>query len=216
MAGKGGRDNDGTGDGGGMPSGRESPFEDASDRPSPSKRPSAFPLRSPSLPPAGPRANYRIAFALVWCIVQAVLVVTSACRPDGAFGFRMFGESSSIKLALYREVVADGEATLVHVDDGVWSSTRDGRKRRHSWYDRVPMPYWAFDREIHASYGAATQLVRLQRALDDVTSHLGDSFDFETRRLVLDVLVKRNGRDAVVHRLTGPTRDVQREEREGR
>ncbi|HVH47356.1 MAG TPA: hypothetical protein VM925_33705 [Labilithrix sp.] len=176
------------------------------------KRASVFPSRPPSLAPpppsGGPRANYRIFLAIFWVAVQAVLVVTADRRSDGAFGFRMFSESSSIKLALYREVDGpDGRRVRVHVDDGVWSArARDGRNHRHTWYDRVPMPYWVFDREMHASYGAAAQLSRLQGALDDVVGHLSADDDLETRRLVLDVTVRRNGRDPVVHQLSSRER----------
>lgn len=128
---------------------------------------------------------------------------------DGAFGFRMSNESSTIKLALYREVDDPssappsghaGQSTRVHVDGGVWSAeAADGSVHRHTWYDRVPMPYWVFDREMHTSYGASTQLDRLQSALDDVASHVPD--DTETRRFILEVTVRKNGREPVVYRL---------------
>ncbi len=148
----------------------------------------------------------RIVFAAAWIAVQLVLILTADRRPDGAFGFRMFPESSSIKVVLFREVDdEDGQRTKVHVDDGVWSA-RDagGMVRRFSWYERVRSPYWAFDREMHASYGAAAQLARLQSAVDDVASHIPD--DAETRRLVLEVTVRRNGREPQVHRLTSSER----------
>jgi hypothetical protein len=60
---------------------------------------------------------------------------------------------------------------------------------------------------MHASYGATTQLARLQAALDDVTAHLTD--DVETQRLVLVVVVKRNGREPFQTTLTGPTRKLE-------
>jgi len=117
----------------------------------------------------------------------------------------MFPESSSIKVVLYREVDGEGGRTQVHVDDGVWSA-RDagGMARRFNWYERVRTPYWAFDRETHASYGAAAQLTRLQAAVDDVAAHIPD--DAETRRLIVEVTVRRNGREPQVHRLTSPER----------
>ena len=162
-----------------------------------------------SLPPSpGPPANYRILIALVWLVLQATLVITANRRTDGAFGFRMFNESSTVELSLHRELeTEDGRRLRVRVDDGVWSArASDGTHHRLTWYDRVPMPYWVFDREMHASYGAATQLARLQAALDDLAAHVSPSDDLETRRFVLDVTVRRNGREPVVHHLVSPER----------
>ncbi len=160
----------------------------------------------PSSPPRPARpANLRIVFAVVWLAVQGVLVATSGQRADGAFGFRMFSESSKMKLALYREV--DGARR--HVEAGRWSALGpDGAIHRLTWYDRVPAPYWPFEQEMHASYGAAAQLSRLQFALDDVAAHIPQ--DDETRRLVLEVTLKRNGREAVVHMLTSRERVLSR------
>jgi hypothetical protein len=165
----------------------------------------------PSIPPGtGPSRNYRIAIAAVWLGVQAALVLTAGQRADGAFGFRMFSESSTITLALYREV--DGPAgvrTRVHVDGGVWNAhSADGVVHRLTWYDRVPTPYWAFDQETHASYGARAQLERLQAALEDVAAHVPN--DAETRRFVLAVTVRRNGREPVVEELVSSERPARR------
>lgn len=135
-------------------------------------------------------------------------MITANRRTDGAFGFRMFNESSTVELTLHRELeTEDGLSLRVRVDDGVWSArASDGTHHRLTWYDRVPMPYWVFDREMHASYGAATQLARLQAALDDLAAHVSPSDDLETRRFVLDVTVRRNGREPVVHHLVSPER----------
>jgi hypothetical protein len=164
-------------------------------------RPSSSPPRPSALSKIG-----RILFAAAWIATQLVLILTADRRPDGAFGFRMFPDSSSIKVVLYREVEGEqGERRHVHVEDGVWSAPdAGGMVRRFSWYERVRSPYWAFDREMHASYGAATQLARLQSALDDVAAHIPD--DAETRRLVLEVTVRRNGREPVLHRITSAER----------
>jgi hypothetical protein len=169
----------------------------------------APPLRSSAPPPPPPRpANYRIAFAAVWIAVQMLLIVTADRRADGAFGFRMFSESSTIKVALYREVLEpSGQRTRAHVDGGVWKAIGpDGVVRRLTWYDRVPSPFWEFDQEAHASYSAQTQLARLQAALDDVAAHMPN--DAETLRFVLHVTVKRNGREAVAHELVSRERGV--------
>jgi hypothetical protein len=166
-----------------------------------------------SAPPASTAAesgghNVRLLVAFVWIALQLTLVLTADRRADGAFGFRMFSESSSLKLALYREVDGpDGKRVRLHVDGGVWSAAAsDGTIHRVSWYDRVPIPYWIFDQEMHASYGAATQLSRLSGALEDLATHIPASEDGETRRFVLDVTVRRNGREPVVHQLTSRER----------
>lgn len=117
----------------------------------------------------------------------------------------MFSESSSMKLVLYREVDGESGPKRVHVDGGIWmAASSDGRIHRLTWYDRVPAPFWVFDQEMNASYGAATQLSRLQGALDDVASHVPN--DAETRRFTLDVTMRRNGREPVVHRLVSRDR----------
>lgn len=159
---------------------------------------------------ASPSHNYRLVVAFAWIVVQAILVITADRRVDGAFGFRMFNESSSLELALYREIDGpEGKRLRLHVDDGVWSArASDGTTHRVSWYDRVPMPYWIFDQQMHASYGAATQLSRLTRALDDLANHVPASDDAETHRFILDVMVRRNGREPELHQLTSRERNL--------
>ena len=61
-----------------------------------------------------------------------------------------------------------------------------------------------FDTERSASYGIDAQLARLQRALDDVAAHTPD--DADTRRFLLDVTVRRNGREPYVVHLTSAER----------
>ena len=162
---------------------------------------SGAPGERTSLPPGrGPAHNWRILFAAAWIAVQLGLIATAGRRYDGAFGFRMFSESATILPVLYREVEGPNGREKVHVSDGVWGAkSTDGRVHRFSWYDRAATPYWVFDREQNAGYGSATQLARLQAALDDVASHVND--DAETLRFDLDVTVKRNGREPVVHHL---------------
>jgi hypothetical protein len=143
----------------------------------------------------------------VWLGAQIALVLTAARRPDGAFGFQMFADSSTVKVALYREVIgADGERARVHVDDGVWSAgDAGGLRRRFAWTDRVRRRELAtFDTETSAKYGAAAQLTRLQAALDDVATHTPD--DADTRRFLLDVTLRRNGREPEVHHLASAER----------
>ena len=150
----------------------------------------------------------RTVFAVAWIGLQAALVLTAQRRADGAFGFRMFSESTTIVVVLYREVAnADGTRTRVHVEDGTWAA-RDpaGVRKRFSWYDRVWPNLGVFDREIHASYGEAAQLARLQGALDDVAAHIPE--DTETRRLLLDVTLRRNGREPHTVTLTSAEREI--------
>jgi hypothetical protein len=143
-----------------------------------------------------------VLFAAAWLSLQLGLVLTASRRPDGAFGFRMFPESSTVEVALFRELGRE----RVPVTDGAWTA-RDASGVAHTftWRDRVKRPELAaFDVEMHASYGAAAQLARWQAALDDVAAHI--PADAETRRLTLDVTVRRNGREPHVVRLESAER----------
>lgn len=145
------------------------------------------------------RGNSGIVFAVVWLGVQIGLVATAGRRADGAFGFRMFPEASTIKVVLFREL-ADGRR--VHVENGMWT---DATHRRHfDWFERVRS--FRLEVETNASYGSAAQLDRLQHALDDVASHLDG--DVETRRLGAEVMVRKNGRDPVLHTLVSHEREL--------
>lgn len=179
-------------------------MQDGDKAPDPSR--SSQPSRA-SLPPPPWRGWWRIAVAFAWVGAQVALVITADRRPDGAFGFRMFPESSSIKIVFYREVVAeDGQRRRIHVEDGVWSA-RDagGLKRRFAWTDRVRRRELAlFDTEMSTTYGANAQLARLQAALDDVATHTPD--DAETRRFLLDVTVRKNGGERYVVHLASAER----------
>ena len=132
----------------------------------------------------------RVVFAVAWIALQGGLILTANQRPGGAFGFRMFSESTTIKVSLYREVAG----ARVHVDDGKWSA-RDasGQVKRFSWHDRVMPNLAIFDVEWAAAYGEAEQLARWQGALDDVFAHTTE--DTETKRLVLDIVIRKNGRE---------------------
>ncbi len=136
-------------------------------------------------------------------------MLTAGRRVDAAFAFRMFGESSTVRVALYREVLgADGKHNRVHVDDGVWSANdAGGLTRRFAWSDRVRRYELArFDTETSAKYGVDATLARLQAALDDVATHTAD--DADTRRFFLDVTVRRNGREPYVVHLASAERGV--------
>lgn len=150
----------------------------------------------------------RVAFAATYLSVQAILIATAAHRPDRAFGFQMFSESSTVRFALLREVDApSGHGALVlHAGDGEWTARGlEGTLRHFSWRDRVKAPELAvFGVTRDAGYGAAAQLARMQAALDDVAEHIPN--DAETRRLLADVTVKRNGREPSVVRLASAPR----------
>jgi hypothetical protein len=141
----------------------------------------------------------RIAFAALWIALQGTLIATSGARADGAFGFRMFSESSTIEYSLRREVKTPlGPVVIVPAPDGEWvAKDGSGVPRRIAWGDRVKRPELdVFDATFHASYSARAQLARLEMALDDVASHIPE--DAETRRLLLTVTIRRNGRDPEV------------------
>jgi len=147
----------------------------------------------------------RLLFTALWLALQFTLVLTADRRPDGAFGFRMFSESSTLRLVLYREVAS---GALVRVDDGTWlANDGAGVAHRFSWYDRVKRPEMGvFNREISASYGAEAQVERLRAALVDLASHVPD--DAETRRFLLEATIRRNGREPYVVRLWSAGRPV--------
>jgi hypothetical protein len=148
----------------------------------------------------------RVAFAAGWVALQAGLVLTASCRPDGIFGFRMFPEASTLEFQLERVV---GGASVV-APGGNWSAhDMSGQLRHFSWRDRVTDPVLSSPgTRVFAAYGADAQLARLRRALDDVALH--EPEDAETERFVARVRVWRNGRDpesvvlASTSRETGP------------
>lgn len=152
----------------------------------------------------GPRS--RVAFAAIWVAGQAALVTTAGRRADASFGFQMFAESTTIEIALSRVVEApSGHGTVsVPVEGGAWSARdRDGTLRRFRWRDRVLQPaLGTFDVTMHAAYGEAAQLERLRAALDDVATHTPE--DAETRALVLDVTVRKNGGEPRVVHMESP------------
>lgn len=148
----------------------------------------------------------RTLFAAAWLLGQSALILTAEARPDHAFGFRMFQESTTLSVHLSRAIDAPTGhgTTLTPVEGGRWvARDREGTPRRYSWNDRVHEPALAiFDQTFHASYGADAQLARLAAALDDVWSHTRE--DAETRALVLDVKVRKVGREAQTVTLQSP------------
>jgi hypothetical protein len=165
---------------------------------------------APSRKPGFPRA--RVVFAAGYLALQAALVLTAARRPEHAFGFQMFSESCVARLVLLREIDAPtGHGTIVvPAPRGEWAAADlDGDKHHFEWRDRVKAPSLAtFDVFFEASYGAAAELSRVQAALDDAIVHLDG--DAETRRLFVDVTLKRNGREPSTVRLASAERALAR------
>jgi len=142
----------------------------------------------------------RCLFAAGYVAAQVALIATAGGRPEHAFGFRMFSESSTVRLHLLRAVEApSGHGTvLVDVRDGAWNAhDPSGAIHRFAWRDRVREPeLGTFDVTMHAAYGAEAQLARLRAALADVARHVPE--DAETRELVLNVTVRQNGKEPEV------------------
>ncbi len=180
-----------------------------SSRPEPPRASQAPRASQPPHPPRPWKGAWRLLFAFAWVATQITLVLTADRRPDAAFSFRMFSESSTLELALYREVLGDdGQITRIHVDDGVWTAhDAAGVAHRYGWTDRVRHQELAtFDTEMSAKYSVAAQLSRLQSALDDLATHTPD--DAETRRFAIDVTVRKNGGEPYLVHLASVERPV--------
>jgi hypothetical protein len=158
----------------------------------------------PSLFDLGPRA--RVVFAVVWLAAQAALIATAGLRPEHAFGFRMFSESTTAELHLYRRTF-DGELVSEDVG-GWWTRTRGGARVHHSMRDFLDAPELSFyDTRMSASYGQAAELSRLQHALDDTIGRLGDD-DVTTAAFVVDVRLRRGGGPPQTVRVESRTRTL--------
>ncbi len=144
-------------------------------------------------------AGAKIAVAVAWISSQTALIVTAASRPDGAFGFRMFSESSTIQVRLFRHIDGTGP---VEVEGGEWTA-RDARGvlHRFTWGARVREPNLStFGVTMHAAYGGAAQVQRWHAAIEDVAKHIPE--DAETRALELELTIRKNGRaETVTHLL---------------
>jgi hypothetical protein len=146
----------------------------------------------PSLFDLGPRA--RVVFAATWIAAQAALVATAGRRPEHAFAFRMFSESTTVVMHLSRRTI-DGD--VVSCDNGSWwARSARGARLYLSMRDYIDAPELSFyDVRMPASYGRAAELARLQAALDYVIGRLGDD-DRTTAALIVDVAL-RSGAGAV-------------------
>jgi hypothetical protein len=143
----------------------------------------------------------RATFAAVYLLVQVALVATVSFRPDKTFAFQMFNESSTVSIALSRRLAGPDGAAVVVPTNGRWQA-RDHAGVRHffAWNDRIQDPILGtLGRPVAAAYGVDAQLFRLRAALDDVMAHIDE--DSETRALIADVSVRKNGRDPFHERL---------------
>ena len=140
----------------------------------------------PSIFDLGPRA--RVAFVVAWLAAQAALIATGDLRPEHAFAFRMFSESTTAVLHLQRRTF-DGE--LVSCDNGRWwTRTSRGARLYLSMRDYIDAPELSFyDVRVPAAYGRAAELARLRAALDYVLGRLGDD-DRTTAQFVVDVALR--------------------------
>jgi len=141
----------------------------------------------------------RLAFAVLYVVVMLVVVIGAQHRPDHVFGFQMFNETSTLTIRLYRRV--HGSKRNDALPDGTFRTRApDGSWREIRWNDRVHDPVLGkLERPVHAKYGLAGQLFRLQLALDDFVAHLAD--DRETEAIIAVVQTLKNGRSPAVVRL---------------
>ena len=149
-------------------------------------------------------------FGIAYLGIQGALIATAGRRPDHAYGFWMFHESSTVELKLFRVVLASGDPSglkrlEVPAGPGEWNA-RDGSGvlQPRSWRERVKQPeLGTFGQRIPAAYGAQAVTTRLLEALVDVSEHMDDA---DTCRFEIDARVWRNGRDEGVAKLRGPWR----------
>ena len=152
----------------------------------------------------GPRA--RVVFAVLWLGAQAALIATAGLRPEHAFGFRMFSESTTAVLHLHRRTF-DGELTSEE-QGGWWTRNKAGVRLHLSMRDYIDAPELSYyDQRMPASYGQEAELWRLRRALDDTLARLGDD-DRTTAGFVVDVTLRRGGGATSTVRVESRTRTL--------
>lgn len=137
---------------------------------------------------------FKASLVVGWLLLQSTLIATAGARPEHAFGFRMFGEASTISYSLFRLVRdPDGRIREVRCENGRYSVQGRGTDRLFfDWHDWVKTRgLGSFDREIFASYGVAAQRARLQAAVESFAGQIRG--DHETLRFVLRGYTSRNG-----------------------
>jgi hypothetical protein len=149
----------------------------------------------------GPKA--RLVFAALYVAAQGALIATAGHRPDGAFGFRMFPESSTVSAQLFRSTDTEVHIPVVQ---GEWTAKDAmGVPKRIRWSDRVKRPELRiFGETISAAYGADAQVARFRAALADVAAHTPE--DNETKELLVELTLRKNGGAPYVVTLTAARR----------
>jgi len=137
----------------------------------------------------------RVPFCCIYLAAQLWILHRAQRSPDFVFGFQMFNASSNMTISLFREVRQKGRIRLVPVHEGTWAAKDEqGTSHTFHWQDRIrDGVLGSLDTSVHASYGLAAQLYRLQFALEDVAAHTPQ--DHETVALVARVDTLKNGRD---------------------
>jgi hypothetical protein len=148
----------------------------------------------------------RTILAIAYVVVQGALLATASARPDGVFAFRMFNESSTISIDLFRRIRKTDGTEVLAPTDGRWQAKDEsGAQHSVSWNDRVRDPILGtLGRPVHAAYGVDAQLFRLQHALDDFVETL--TGDRETTALVARVGIVKNGRPRTERQLESARR----------
>ena len=136
--------------------------------------------------------NARTLFCALLLVVEAALIATAGRRADRSYGFRMFADSSSVKVSLFRQI--DGGA-LLPVEGEQWTAHDcAGGEHRYVWSDMVRWPAPArLDRTTMAPYGTDAALAETKGALAFIAAHTPE--DCETRALVAELTLRRNGRE---------------------
>ena len=134
----------------------------------------------------GPRA--RVVFVALWLAAQIALIATASLRPEHAFAFRMFSESTTEVLHLSQRTF---DGAVISCDGGRWwTRTRSGARINHGVRDFIDAPELSFyDVRMPAAYGRAAELARLKNSLDYIVGRLGDD-DVTTAQLVVDVALR--------------------------
>jgi len=135
-------------------------------------------------------AHARTAFAALFLAGQAALIATAGLRADHSYAFRMFEESSTVRVRVFR-VLDDGG--LLPVENEAWEA-RDcaGAPHRFAWGDYVRWPAPSrLDTTVLAPYGVAAALAEARGAVEWIAAHTRD--DCQTLAWRAEVTTRRNG-----------------------
>lgn len=121
---------------------------------------------------------------------EIVLIATAGLRSDRSYGFRMFPESSSIRVHVSRRL---DDGRVLPIEGGRWQAHDcSGGVHAFSWPKMVRFPApWKLDAEVGAPYGVESEIHRARDATRWVADHTTE--DCETRALVVHIVPTRNG-----------------------